>query len=153
MTSEIVSSPDLGCVQIYHVKLADITGCTNAGTTTGTIILDAINPGDFIDTSKIRIERITPVAHADATWTVEVGVTGDTDRLIDTIDAKAAGKHCLMQAVTADLLPYVNNSTSDTNLLLTMSCGSSTISATTAGEFAVVVPILRKRDRWVDRNL
>lgn len=152
MTSEIVSSPDLGCVQIFHIKLADITGCSGASGTTGTITLDTINPGDFIDTSKIRIERITAVAHA-ATFVVEVGVTGDTDRLIDTIDAKAAGQQCLMQAVAADLLPYVNNSTSDTSLLLTMTCGSSTIAATTAGEFAVVVPILRKRDRWTDRNL
>lgn len=123
----------------------------SASGTTQAIVITALNPGDVVNISGIKIDVITPVVHA-ATFTARLGIVGDDDRFIGPAagtDVKSSTAKVLIPngTVLADTLSYVNNTTAAINLVLTVQAGSGNISDATAGELQVLIPISRVLDR------
>lgn len=120
-----------------------------------TFVLDQLQAGDIVLSHLVRVDHVKPVSHA-ASWSVQVGVTGDTDRFIVNTDIKGNdlnGATLVPSSATlADLNPYVRANAADIDLVAVVTVGSGNVSATTGGEIWITVPIIRRTDRVTKRG-
>lgn len=153
MKSSITDSPKLvsgvhGFFRLGTRKNTNQTTDFTAAATSQVFVLTALKPGDRVLTSHIVADLITPfVTSTGATVTGKLGITGDDDRFIpssaDNLRATTAKTLMPNAAVLADLLPYVNNTAADVNLILTITLSAGTMADITAGEIQIQVPIGR----------
>lgn len=138
----------------FTLGAAGASDFTAAGTTQ-TFVLDQLQAGDIVLSHLVRVDQVKAVGHA-ATWSVQVGVTGDTDRFIVNTDIKPTSLNgdtlVPSSATLADLNPYVRANSADIDLIATITVGSSTVAATTSGEIWITIPIIRRTDRVTKRG-
>lgn len=113
---------------------------------TGTFVVGIAKPGDIVFPGTV-LDVVTPVAVAAATLTAAVGITGTVDRFIAATSVKDTTAKTLVNTTATHALPYVNNTASDVNILVTLVAATGNISDITAGELRVRIPISRKADR------
>lgn len=142
MKTSLVKCPDQlgGATRVYEVDYTDFT----AAATSESLTLDGLEAGDSVLTAQCKIIVKEAFTHGTAsTMSAELGVTGDTDRLIDTASA-ATVDFALVQSVAADNLTYSPNAAK--SLLLTMTNNSGNVADYTAGKLWVYVPLNKKAD-------
>lgn len=135
-----------------HILLAEINAGSTSGTTAQIITLDNIEPGDIVLPHAARIDTRVKLAGAGATITAQLGITGTAGRFIEAADLKAANADTALPVAIGALAPYVNNTAAAIAMILTVTAAGSTMSAITAGELLVSIPIIRKRDRLTNRQ-
>lgn len=123
-----------------------------ASGTTQTITLDTLEAGDIMLCGLARVEVAKALTHS-ATWSIQVGITGDTDRVIANTELKALSLNgdTVVPTVAADALPYVRANGSAINIVALITVGSGNVSDTSAGQVWIVIPILRFKDRVTRR--
>lgn len=121
-------------------------GDFDAASTTETITLDSLVSGDKVRTGQCAIYCKTAIAGGSiSAVTAELGVDGDTDRLIDPVSVFTGdADKAYAQTVAADNLTYTPNAAK--SLLLTLSFTGGNSSTATAGELIVLVALDRGSD-------
>ena len=114
--------------------------------TTGTFTIGVAQPGDIVFPGTV-VDVFTPFTVAAATLTGAVGVTGTVDRFVAATDIKSTTAKVLVNTTATHALPWVNNTASPVNILVTLVAATGNISDITAGELRVRIPISRKADR------
>ena len=124
-----------------------------ASGTTQTFTLDQLEAGDIARCGLARGAVANPISHA-ANWSLQVGITGDTDRLIANTELKALSLNgdTVVPTVAADALPYVRANGNPIDIVALLTVGSGNVSDTTAGEVWITIPIIRRADRVTRRG-
>lgn len=124
----------------------------SASGTTQTFTLDALEAGDIMLCGLARLEVSRAISHA-ANWSMQVGITGDTDRVIPNTELKALSLNgdTVVPSVANDALPYVRANGNPINIVALLTVGSGNVSDTTAGRVIIVIPIIRFKDRVTRR--
>ncbi len=140
--------PDFKTTHVYALGMKYKAGASDfdAAATSQVITLDFIAPGDIVRANEVRLDMITAIGSAAATWSVKVGITGDDDRFLASTNILPVAEGVL-PTVAADLAPYINNTASPVALILTITPATGNVNATTDGEFWISVPMSHKVDR------
>jgi hypothetical protein len=131
---------------VYAIS-SDLT----AAGTSQVITLDVLNPYDMVLPACI-IDVVTPFVLAAGTLTAKLGITGTDDLFVAATSVKSTTVKVLTATVAAAALPYVNNTASPVNMLLTLTAGAGNVADAT-GEMWVWVPVIRYLNRVQERAL
>lgn len=144
MEVDIIKEParHYGATRVYKVGLERLSGGSDftASGLTQTILLETTEDGDFV--GPIVVELKTPCGHA-STVTVSVGANGTFDDLLAATDCKGN----VGALAKADATVRANVSGGQEFLSAKFTVGAGNVSAMTAGDLWIYVPLYRKADR------